>query len=204
MAYIYKIENLVNGKVYIGKTLDTIGSRWSEHIKESKKARHEKRPLYDAMKKYGIENFDICQVEECSSDIVSEREKFWIEYFGSYRNGYNATRGGDGTQYANYDLIYGLYLEGNTFEQIVAITSYDRKTIARALTQKGISKEERLKNNIAHISKAVAKLDPKTEEIIEVYESAAEAERHNGNTQHISDVCNGKRKTCKGFKWKYV
>ena len=156
------------------------------------------------MKKYGTENFVIEQLEECSSEIVNDREKYWIEFLGSYKYGYNATLGGDGAQYADYDLILSLYKENKTFEQIVELTSYDRKTIARALTQKGISKEERQKNNVAHISKAVAKLDPKTEEILEVYSSAAEAERYNGNTKHISDVCNGKRKTCKGFKWKYI
>lgn len=156
------------------------------------------------MKKYGAENFVIEQLEECSSEIVNDREKYWIEFLGSYKYGYNATLGGDGTQYADYDLILSLYKENKTFEQIVELTSYDRKTIARALTQKGILKEERQKNNVAHISKAVAKLDPKTEEILEVYSSAAEAERYNGNTKHISDVCNGKRKTCKGFKWKYI
>ena len=204
MAYIYQITNLINGRIYVGKTLDTIEARWKEHKRESTKTRHEQRPLYQAMKKYGIDNFSIKELEECSSEVVNDRERYWIELLGSYRDGYNATLGGDGAQYANYDLIYSLYLEGKTFEQISSLTSHDRKTIARALSQKGVSKEERQRNNSAHISKAVAKLDPVTGEIVEVYSSASEAERHNGNTQHISDVCNGKRKTCKGFKWKYI
>ena len=156
------------------------------------------------MKKYGIENFVIEQLEECTSEEVNNREQHWIEFLGSYKLGYNATLGGDGTHYADYDLIFSLYKENKTFEEISKLTSYDRATIARALTQKGITKEERQKNNTAHICKAVAKLDPVTEEILEVYVSTAEAERHNGNTKHISDVCNGKRKTCKGFKWKYL
>ena len=54
------------------------------------------------MKKYGAENFVIEQLEECSSEIVNDREKYWIEFLGSYKYCYNATLGGDGAQYADY------------------------------------------------------------------------------------------------------
>jgi len=47
--------------------------------------------------------------------------------------------------------------------------------------------------------KPVAKLDPKTNEIIAIYSSIQEAENANGNTRHISQVCNGKRKICNGL-----
>jgi hypothetical protein len=48
------------------------------------------------MNKYGNEHFHIEEVEECPLEILSEREKYWIKYFFSYENGYNATMGGDG------------------------------------------------------------------------------------------------------------
>ena len=204
MAYIYKITNQLNGKIYVGKTLSTIESRWREHLHEATKIRHEQRPLYAAIKKYGKENFSIEPLEECSYENINERERYWIELLGSFKNGYNATLGGDGAQYADYDLIYALYKENKTYEEIAQLTSHDRKTITRALNQKGVTKEERQKNNTSHISKPVAKIDPVTDEIVEVYSSANEAERHNGNSKHISDVCNGRRKLCKGFKWKYL
>lgn len=35
MAYIYKIENNINGKIYIGKTLNTPEQRWKEHVRDS-------------------------------------------------------------------------------------------------------------------------------------------------------------------------
>ena len=54
------------------------------------------------------------------------------------------------------------------------------------------------------LSKAVGKVDIITGEILEVYNSVNEAERDNGNTRHIAEVCNGKRKTCKGFKWIFL
>ena len=76
MAYIYKITNQINGKIYIGKTLKTIEERFKEHCNNYKKERNEKRPLYSAMNKYGIKNFDIQEVEKCNDKNVNEREKY--------------------------------------------------------------------------------------------------------------------------------
>ena len=65
MAYIYKITNDINGKSYIGKTeKNNIQERWKDHLIDYKKRRTEKRPLYSAMNKYGIEHFHIEQIEE--------------------------------------------------------------------------------------------------------------------------------------------
>ena len=55
MAYIYKITNDINDKIYIGKTNFSIEKRFQEHCKDAFRKRNEKRPLYNAMKKYGIE-----------------------------------------------------------------------------------------------------------------------------------------------------
>lgn len=204
MAYIYKITNQINGKSYIGKTLCTIQQRWQEHLNALHYTRYEKRPLYQAMVKYGVENFTIEEVEECSYKNVNEREKYWIEYYQAFQNGYNATTGGDGTQYADYHLIYSLYQEGKDFQEIRNLTKYDIRTIDNALDAYGITQEQRIKNATMRKWKSVAKIDLKTKEIIEVYSSISEAERMNGNTHHISDVCKGTRKSCKGFGWRYI
>ena len=73
MAYIYKITNDINNKIYIGKTNFSIEKRWKEHLKTYKRENIEKRPLYNAMNKYGIEHFHIEQIEE--TDNPEEREK---------------------------------------------------------------------------------------------------------------------------------
>lgn len=204
MAYIYKIQNKINNKIYIGKTVDTIQTRWKQHIIDSTKRDKEKRPLYAAFHKYGIENFFIEQIEECSPEELNEREKYWIEYFSSFKNGYNATFGGDGTQYADYNLIYSLYQEGKKQCEIQALTGYCLDTIRTALRNFGIDSEQ-IKNRISiENGKPVAQIDIKTNEILKIYPSARAAEREHGNTCHIADVCNGKRKTCKGYKWKYI
>lgn len=202
MAYIYQIVNDINQKKYVGKTEVSIEKRFYQHCKDALKPKNEKRPLYAAMRKYGQEHFHIELIEE--TDHPEEREKFWIEELSSFKNGYNATRGGDGSRYIDYGLIFSLYKENKTYKEIQSLVNCDPQTIQKALDSYGVSKEERAQQNSAHLFKAVAKLDKDTFEIIETYPSVREAERANGNTNHIADVCKGKRETCKGYKWKYL
>lgn len=85
MNYIYCITNLINNKRYVGKTTQLIEERFREHCKDSQKERCEKRPLYDAMNKYGIENFKVECLEEIDDPaILSEREIYWIKELGTY------------------------------------------------------------------------------------------------------------------------
>lgn len=96
MGYIYKITNKINGKVYIGQTKKTIEERFQEHLKKAKI--HTNRYLYDAMNKYGYENFIISQIEKCPDNNLDEREIFWIAFYQSNNKlyGYNMTVGGGG------------------------------------------------------------------------------------------------------------
>ena len=205
MPYIYKITNRKNQKIYIGKTLLTPEARFKEHIKDHQKKEEENRPLYRAMKKYGVENFFIETVEECEEKDINEREKYWIEYYGSFKNGYNATIGGDGTRYADYDLIYSLYQEEKTIDEIKKITSHSEKTIRTALNVFNITKEERIERARKNLSKQVAMLNKDTEEILKVFMGTREAGRYlNKHHQHINEVCLGKRKSAYGYKWKYL
>lgn len=205
MPYIYKITNSLNGKMYIGKTSSTIEARWREHREDATSRSKEHRPLYSAIQKYGADKFIVEQIEEVLNDeIACEREAFWIEYYGSFKNGYNATKGGDGRQYADYDLIFALFNEGKTGKEICQITGYTDKTITLALEQKGVSAEER-KNRGNTQSQAVLMLDKKTLEILKAFASLNEAERFldkPGSRRHISEVCQGKRQTAYGYKWK--
>ena len=197
MPYIYKITNNVNQKIYIGKTYHSIEGRWKQHCKDMYKRDMGKRPLYDAMRKYGVENFSIELVEE--TDNLEEREKYWIEYYGSFKDGYNATIGGDGRPYLDHDLIIKTYQEIGNVVQVAKILHISKDWIYKVLHSYGID------SSICKTGwKAVAKVDIKTNEVIEVYPSVQEAERANGNTRHIAEVCKGKRKTCKGYKWKYI
>lgn len=107
MAYIYQITNTVNGKQYIGKTESTVDKRFKEHCYDAFRDRNEKRPLYVAMRKYGVENFIVETLEETNNP--NEREMYWINQKNTYRNGYNVTLGGDGTKYVDENAVIEAY-----------------------------------------------------------------------------------------------
>jgi group I intron endonuclease len=96
MIGIYKIENKINGKVYIGQS-GNIKERWYNHKSELKHNRHCNRYLQSACNKYGLDNFEFSIIEECSMDIIDEREIYWIAYYDSCNTefGYNLSTGGD-------------------------------------------------------------------------------------------------------------
>lgn len=95
MIGIYKITNLINGHQYIGQSIN-IGRRWKEHRCTAASGLYNEYPLYRAILKYGIENFEFSVIEECSKEELNEKERYWISYYDSYNNGYNQTTGGDG------------------------------------------------------------------------------------------------------------
>src|SRR5512139_170279 len=93
---IYCIENLVNGKKYIGQA-HNIERRLYEHEYYLKKGADKATSLQLAVNKYGIENFSFYILETCEPDRLSEREVYYIYKFGTNkgRNGYNRSSGGE-------------------------------------------------------------------------------------------------------------
>jgi len=164
----------------------------------------EHRPLYAAINKYGIENFTIEMVEECDINILNDREKFWIEYYGSFIDGYNATIGGDGKPYLDYDLICKTYNINKNMSETARILHIDRDSVKRALINNGFEEEEIKQNATLVLAKKVGQFDKDTGELIAVFKSISDAERQVPTGRHISEVCNGKRKTAGGYKWKFI
>jgi hypothetical protein len=209
MAYIYKITNQVNGKIYIGKTEFSVEKRFAEHCKDAFRERNEKRPLYAAMQKYGTQSFKCETIEE--TDMPVEREIFWIEFYRSFKYGYNATLGGDGKRYLDYDLIIATYKE----VQNVAET-------ARKLDISPDSVHNVLKNFDIDILPSTIVSQVKLGKVVNQYDldgnfiqsfpsakSAAESlnkitATSNGASSHITQVCKGKRKTAYGYKWGFA
>lgn len=94
MIGIYRITNKINGHSYIGQSIH-IEHRWLEHKSKYNWERESKKPLYLAFQNYGLENFDFEVLEECEDKDLSSKEKYWIEYYNTYKNGYNQTCGGE-------------------------------------------------------------------------------------------------------------
>ena len=89
---IYKITNLINNKIYIGLTTTELKVRWNRHCVKS-----DPRHLYCSMRKYGIENFTIEQIDSADSIIkLGELERYYIEKYNSQdpNIGYNLSAGG--------------------------------------------------------------------------------------------------------------
>lgn len=207
MAYIYKIVNIVNSKIYIGKTYSSIQERWKEHCKDYTRKNQENRPLYRAMNKYGIEKFYIEIVEEVDTLVnnLEERERYWIEYFNSFKKGYNATLGGDGRPYLDYDLIVDTYKELQNQKEVAQKLKISIESVRRALRNRNkniISSSEIITNqfgtkvNQYDLNGIYIKTFPSL--------SAAAREVNTKGISHISDVCKGKRKTAYGYKWKFA
>lgn len=89
---IYKITNINNEKIYIGKTTNFL-SRWRTHAKRGCGIERIKGRLYDAMFEEGLENFTWEIVELCSKEQQTEKEKYWINFYKTIEYGYNMKDG---------------------------------------------------------------------------------------------------------------
>jgi group I intron endonuclease len=93
---IYQIKNLVNGKIYIGQSLN-VKYRLNGHLSSLKRNKHENYHLQNSFNVYGENQFSFSVIEYCEVDNLDEREKFWINQFKSmvHQNGYNFEGGGN-------------------------------------------------------------------------------------------------------------
>lgn len=215
MAFIYKITNDINQRIYIGMTERTIKERFKEHCQEYKRERAEKRPLYSAMKKYGIEHFHVELVEE--TDNPEEREQYWIKFYNSYKEGYNATLGGDGRSHINQDEIEKILEAYNRLGTVVAVkreTGHDVSCISRLLKQAGVQVVTSQEISRKKLSKSITQYTKDTHEALQTFNSTVDAAQWcyenkkcsilcSEARSHIAEVANGKRKSAYGYVWKY-
>lgn len=213
MPYIYKITNNLNGKIYIGKTSYTIEKRWKEHCQDYKKLSLQNRPLYKAMAKYGVENFSIEEIEKVSIEKEEERERYWIEYFRSFKEGYNATIGGDGKPYLDHNLVIATYnqlqnqyqtaLKLNIHEDTVhdILIANNIQTLGRGVISKMKAKDVDMFDLSGNYLRSFSSANEAATWLVqEVFKTSI-----NINTvrTHIIEVCKNKRKTAYKHIWKY-
>lgn len=132
---IYKITNKINGKVYIGQTIQSLKDRFNRHCSDYKD-NHFNMPIKQAILKYGKENFAIELIEEVEQDKLNEREVYWISIYDSYNKGYNCTKGGQNgatvqpklSWREENEVIEAKYL-GFSCREISKVYNIDRSTV---------------------------------------------------------------------------
>ena len=168
---VYYITNLINNKKYIGITSRNVNIRFQEHCS------HRQTLVYDAVKKYGKENFKIEILESnIQKSDIDKRERYFIKFYNTLvPNGYNLSTGG----ISNKDL--------------------------NEETRKRLSKMNMgIKN--PRCKKYILQIDKDTKEILNRFGSAREAARFLGNESknvNINHCLRGKAKTAYGYIWKY-
>lgn len=231
LGYIYKITCMINNKVYIGQTTQTLKQRLYAHGRDAINNGYN-YAFAQAIRKYGIDNFVIDEIERFEAEskrdlkpILDEAEKKHIKQYDSYLKGYNSTKGGDGT--------VGLVLSPEHKKKIsdsmkgIKHTDECRRKLSEANKRKwaDIARDAELSDRMKRIrsmqvldenwhekNKAARKsvMKPvvqltKQGERIATYESATDAQRQTNIKQtSISSTCSGKRKSAGGYKWEFA
>lgn len=204
---IYLIENLINGKVYIGKSTN-IHRRIRSHISQlnGKHKKSENQHFINSWHKYGRENFDYRILEECDFSKLKERELYWMNYYKSTNpeKGYNKRLDSEG----------GMIPHDETKKKL-SNAQIRRWSCKKARLKNGERTSEFWKNNPNVKEKMAEKVKKKKQKyrfiqmledntIIHVYESMDEVIHENPTYkwQNIYCVCNGYKKRIYGYKWK--
>ena len=214
IGYIYAITNKINGKQYVGKTHLNIKKRFMQHINDSKRERNFNRPLHKAIRKYGEDNFSVGLLENCDKENLIEQEKYWIEKLNTYKNGYNATLGGDGKCYFEFsdsDVIKK-YKELGKINKTREFFHCDAATIRKILIEnnikiissQSISIKDRSRKIIGHSERYNIEFDSLNDagKFIKKEQNRKATYSHIATT--IGRCCQKRLEKAYGFIWEYV
>jgi group I intron endonuclease len=209
---IYGIRNLVNGKIYVGKTGMNFGDRWDSHRSLLNNGKHDNPHLQNAWNKYKQENFEFIVLEDCEVDDLSDREKYYIKLYKDMGLAYNIHDGGD----EGYNL--GKHLSDETKRKIGEknrINGLGRKASDETKAKMSDSHtgmkyapmSEDGRENIRQAQRRYYEQNPKklcVDDVVEIrrlhkdgFNYSEIARKYNVTPQCINDICNYKR-------WKQV
>lgn len=208
MAYIYKITNDFDNKIYIGKTTRSVQIRFEEHFK---KISGSNSYIDNDMADKGIEHFHYEILEECSIEQLNEREKYWVSYYHSYvkdplcKGGYNLTPGGDGRSLSDKQLsdIRELWEQGFYAAEIARQLDIPQSTVSHRINQYEDfnPKEGRIRGNKI-CWKPITQYSI-SGEYIKDYESIAQAAKDIGATSGQICAAIKANTICHGYRWTY-
>lgn len=205
---IYGIRNLINGKIYVGKTGMNFGDRWDSHRSLLNNGKHDNPHLQKAWNKYGKDNFEFIVLEDCEIDELSDREKYYIKLYKDMGLAYNIHDGGD----EGYNL--GKHLSEETKQKIgeknkingIGRKASDETKLRMSKSHTGMKyapMSEEGKKNIQQAQQKYFEQNPKklnVDDVIEIRRLHKDglkyseiAREYNVTCQCISDICNYKR-----------
>jgi group I intron endonuclease len=108
--FVYMITNLVNFRIYIGKTCGPNPlKRWNEHLTAATRGGDDCPKLYNSMRKYGNHNFTFTIIEEWNDENYAyQREAELVEFYDSRKCGLNTKGGGKGGMSGENNPMYGM------------------------------------------------------------------------------------------------
>lgn len=143
---IYKCQNKINNKIYIGKTVRNLNSRKKQHYRDSKI--HDFK-FHRALKKYKDSDFEWSEIDTANNEeCLSKKEIYWIKYYNSFEAGYNSTLGGEGTS--------GFTHSDETKKKMMGrvISDENKEKLSKANAIRVISSETKDKMSKSHIGKS--------------------------------------------------
>lgn len=197
-----------SGKIYIGQAVN-LKRRYNDFIRFKSTYTSEGSAIDNARRKYNTTDlwkYEI--IEYCNVDKLNELEIKYISDYDSTNSqiGYNSTQGGDGTK----GNAWGTEKQKQAIKNRRTYkgsenpnygkhhTKEAREKIAEAQRGRKQTKEQRLQK-----AKKVIQLTLDNK-FIKEWESITEAAKCLGCTKSlIMRVCQGKKRTAKGFHWKY-
>lgn len=197
---IYKITNNITKKVYIGKTTRDLDTRFYEHSINRSGC---KSAVHDSMKKYGVENFSIEEIDRCSLKELNARERYWIAKYESYGKGYNLTPGGDGISLPDETIqqIRFLWEQGYSVIEISEELDLSRSTVYHRICKyPDYDPEENKRRALKPQEKEIFQYDLNGN-FIQKYRSIHEAARALGVRATAISAAYLKGHVCHGYLW---
>lgn len=205
---IYLIKNLINGKVYIGKSIN-IARRLRSHKSSLtiRKSKEENSHFIASWHKYGENNFSYIVLEECSIESLKERELHWIKMYNSTDSniGYNKRLDSEGGMIPHIETRKKL----SEAQKKRFFDPKEREKLGKK-TKKFWKDNPDAKDEMARNVKLVKQKKYKfiklseNEEVIKIYDSVEQIIEENKDYkwQNIYSVCNGYKKRIYGYKWR--
>lgn len=205
MGLIYKVTNDINDKVYIGKTTRTLEIRWKDHQKDSSTTDNK---FYYAIRKYGISHFTPITIEDnIPENELNNREIYWINFYNSYKNGYNSTVGGEGSKKYSEQEILNLWNKGYTCSDISNELGCTYMTASYTLSNLGIDTEQK-KQRSAKIREQKNSIPIEQYDFdgnfIKHFNSSKEIKEAGFDRNEVNRCCSHYAYSHKGFLWRRI